>query len=160
MCDYFLSSSTQNAPISYAKKFASDLPSAAISYAKILPMSTKKACFQFVECSYILCKGSLFSLLSNLYFWLICQKSEDISQTTAQQEPIFFLAVLFYPYRQIGTLSQQQPIFILAVPYPSCLCNYPIKTLLAAHFYIISISLFLILLRFFPLLFGYLLKTH
>ncbi|EFB31838.1 hypothetical protein HMPREF0971_01839 [Segatella oris F0302] len=36
MCDYFLSSSTQNAPISYAKKLASDLPNAAISYAKIV----------------------------------------------------------------------------------------------------------------------------
>ena len=33
-----------------------ETPLHAISYAKLLPTSAEKACFQFVECSYILCK--------------------------------------------------------------------------------------------------------
>ena len=38
------------------RKFTFNLSSAVISYAKILPTRTKKVYFQFVECSYILCK--------------------------------------------------------------------------------------------------------
>ena len=34
-----------------------ETPLRAISYAKMLPTSAKKACFQFAECSYILCKA-------------------------------------------------------------------------------------------------------
>ena len=33
-----------------------ETPLHAISYAKLLPTSAEKACFQFAECSYILCK--------------------------------------------------------------------------------------------------------
>ena len=33
-----------------------ETPLHAIVYAKMLPTSAKKACFQFAECSYILCK--------------------------------------------------------------------------------------------------------
>ena len=34
-----------------------ETPLHAISYAKLLPTSAEKACFQFAECSYILCKA-------------------------------------------------------------------------------------------------------
>ena len=34
-----------------------ETPLHAIVYAKMLPTSAKKACFQFAECSYILCKA-------------------------------------------------------------------------------------------------------
>ena len=34
-----------------------ETPLHAISYAKMLPTSAEKACFQFAECSYILCKA-------------------------------------------------------------------------------------------------------
>ena len=34
-----------------------ETPLRAISYAKLLPTSAEKACFQFAECSYILCKA-------------------------------------------------------------------------------------------------------
>ncbi|WP_314352228.1 hypothetical protein, partial [Segatella oris] len=36
-----------------------ETPLYAISYAKMLPTSAEKACFQFAECSYILCKGTI-----------------------------------------------------------------------------------------------------
>ena len=36
-----------------------ETPLHAIVYAKLLPTSAEKACFQFAECSYILCKGTI-----------------------------------------------------------------------------------------------------
>ncbi|KGF49580.1 hypothetical protein HMPREF0654_04790 [Prevotella disiens DNF00882] len=56
------------------RKFTFNLPSAAISYAKILQKSAKKVYFQFAECSYILCKDianlkkeKYFCILNDLY---------------------------------------------------------------------------------------------
>ena len=49
------------------RKLVFSFPSAAISYAKVLQTSGKKTCFQFPECSYILCKGIANERKENLF---------------------------------------------------------------------------------------------
>ena len=46
------------------RKFTFNFPSAAISYAMILPASGKKVYFLFPERSYILCKDTAKNLIS------------------------------------------------------------------------------------------------
>ncbi|PIK19754.1 hypothetical protein CTI18_12865 [Prevotella intermedia] len=58
------------------RKFTFSLPSAAISYAKVLPASAKKVYFQFAECSYILCKDTAKFAIGKIY----------LLQNTAQNE--------------------------------------------------------------------------
>ncbi|ATV52224.1 hypothetical protein CTM50_03675 [Prevotella intermedia] len=58
------------------RKSTFNLPSAAISYAKVVPASAKKVYFQFAECSYILCKGSAKFAIGKIY----------LLQNTAQNE--------------------------------------------------------------------------
>ena len=46
------------------RKSIFNFPSAAISYAMILPASGKKVYFLFPECSYIICKDTAKNLIS------------------------------------------------------------------------------------------------
>ena len=82
------------------RKFTFNLPSAAISYAKILPTSAKKVYFLIAECSYILCKDSkskfLYQNISKKIKGWHAQKAANLIINITQWYGQITISILFF----------------------------------------------------------------